>query len=215
MINTQRSSLIRCRALSHVGADRKRAGVRWSTTSFQRWVLIRQSDIQKGDCLLKGFLSVVGESVEDRECTKFEKGLDIKVKLSLYRTFNKEIEFKKYLHGASDTGSRLIFWFRSGTHGLNEELGRHRGREGERSVSYARKSDSVSHVVWECPAYSSLRSDFMCKLQELLGDISASRVLIALREHHLCWVVSCGRGDLVLCLILSRATLWMFRKAKL
>ena len=25
---------------------------------------------------------------------------------------------------------RLLFTFRSGTHGLNEELGRHRGREG-------------------------------------------------------------------------------------
>ena len=29
----------------------------------------------------------------------------------------------------SDAGSRLLFKFRSGTHGLNEELGRHRGRE--------------------------------------------------------------------------------------
>ena len=36
--------------------------------------------------------------------------------------------FKKYLHGVSDAGSRLLFKFRSGTHGLNEELGRHRGR---------------------------------------------------------------------------------------
>ena len=27
---------------------------------------------------------------------------------------------------------RLIFKFRSGTHGLNEELGRHRGREGRK-----------------------------------------------------------------------------------
>ena len=29
----------------------------------------------------------------------------------------------------SDAGTRLLFKFRSGTHGLNEELGRHRGRE--------------------------------------------------------------------------------------
>ena len=28
-----------------------------------------------------------------------------------------------------DTGTRLLFKLRSGTHGLNEELGRHRGRE--------------------------------------------------------------------------------------
>ena len=38
------------------------------------------------------------------------------------------MEFKKYLRGVSDAGTRLLFKFRSGTHGLNEELGRHRGR---------------------------------------------------------------------------------------
>ena len=31
----------------------------------------------------------------------------------------------------SDARTRLLFKFRSGTHGLNEELGRHRGREGK------------------------------------------------------------------------------------
>ena len=120
MIDTQRSFLIKFGTFSQIGADRGRAGVRWSRTSFQRWVKAEWlEDIQKGDCSLKGFLSVVGESVEDRESMKFEKGLDSKVKLSLYRTFNKAIEFKKFLHGASDAGSRLMFKFRSGTHGLN------------------------------------------------------------------------------------------------
>ena len=45
--------------------------------------------------------------------------------------FGKSVEFKKYLHGICDTVSKLLFKFRSGTHGLNEELGRHRGREGK------------------------------------------------------------------------------------
>ena len=59
---------------------------------------------------------------------------DLIVKLSyisLYRTFSKNVGFKKYLHGVSDAGSRLLFKVRSGTHGLNEELGKHRGREGK------------------------------------------------------------------------------------
>ena len=30
-----------------------------------------------------------------------------------------------------DAGTRLLFKLRSGTHGLDEELGRHRGREGK------------------------------------------------------------------------------------
>ena len=33
-------------------------------------------------------------------------------------------KFKAYLHGVCDAGCRLMFKFRSGTHGLNEELGR-------------------------------------------------------------------------------------------
>ena len=39
----------------------------------------------------------------------------------------EDFECKKYLHEVSDVGSELLFRFtcRSGTHGLNEELGRH------------------------------------------------------------------------------------------
>ena len=51
--------------------------------------------------------------------------------MSMYKTFGKNVEFKKYLHGVSDAGTRLLFKFRSGMHGLNKELGRHRGREGK------------------------------------------------------------------------------------
>ena len=40
-----------------------------------------------------------------------------------YKRFGKSVEFKKYLHGIYDVGSRLLFKFRSGTRGLNEELG--------------------------------------------------------------------------------------------
>ena len=50
-----------------------------------------------------------------------------KFKLDIYKRFGKSVEFKTYLHGVCDTGSRLLLIkFRSGTHGLNEELGRHR-----------------------------------------------------------------------------------------
>ena len=63
--------------------------------------------------------------------------------------------------------------FRSGTHSLNEELGRHRGREGKTECSlYGNECENVSHVLWECSAYSSTRASFMKKLQELLEDDS-------------------------------------------
>ena len=77
------------------------------------------------------------ESISERES---KKGLNAEVKLSLYKTFGKGIEFKKHLHGVADAGSRLLIKFRSGTHGVNEELGRHRGGEGNKEC------ESVNHV---------------------------------------------------------------------
>ena len=53
-------------------------------------------------------------------------------------------------------------YLRSGTHGLNEELGRHRGREGNKEcVLCGNECESVSHVLWECSAYSNSRADFL------------------------------------------------------
>ena len=43
--------------------------------------------------------------------------LNGKIKLELYKTFGKEVEFKRYTHGISDAGTTLLFRFRLGTHG--------------------------------------------------------------------------------------------------
>ena len=43
--------------------------------------------------------------------------------------------------------------FRSDTHGLNEELGRHRGGKGKTECSLCGdECENVSHVLWECSA---------------------------------------------------------------
>ena len=40
--------------------------------------------------------------------------------------------------------------------GQNEELGRHRGREGKVECTLCgAECESVVHVLWECPAYSN------------------------------------------------------------
>ena len=82
------------------------------------------------------------------------------------------MEFKRYLHGVSDAGTRLLFKFRSGTHGLNEELGiGHRGRNSRTEcVLCGDECESVVHVLWECPAYKDSREEFMIKLRSTLGD---------------------------------------------
>ena len=72
------------------------------------------------------------------------------------------------MHGPGDAGSRLLFKFRYGTHGLNEELGRHRGREGRKEcLLYGDECESVSHVLRECPA---CKSDFTAKLKDFLRE---------------------------------------------
>ena len=59
-----------------------------------------------------------------------------------------------------------MFKFRSGTHGLNEELGRHRGREGKKEcVLCGDECESVR----DCSAYTSIRAQFMLKLKASLG----------------------------------------------
>ena len=65
-------------------------------------------------------------------------------------------------YNVCDAGSRLLFKFRSGVHGgLNEELGRHRGKEGETECSLCgNECENVSHVLGECSAYSSTRASF-------------------------------------------------------
>ena len=99
---------------------------------------------------------------------------DLIVKLSyisLYRKFSKKVGFKKYLHGVSDAGSGLLFKFQLGTDGLNEELGRHRGREREVECTLCgAECESIVHVLWKYPAYSNCRLTLLEKLQELLGD---------------------------------------------
>ena len=117
---------------------------------------------------------VIKECISERESWKFEEGLNTKVKLDMYKRFGKSVEFKiifAWNMYTCDAGSRLLFKCRSGTHGLNEELGRHIGREGKTECSLCgNECENVSHVLWEYSAYSSTRGSFMKKLQEFLED---------------------------------------------
>ena len=64
----------------------------------------------------------------------------------------------------SDAASRSIVKFRSGTHGLNEELGRHRRREGMKECLLCdNECETVSHVLWD-------RDSVLVALQGMLGD---------------------------------------------
>ena len=127
-------------------------------------------DIRKEESSVASFMACVEESIKERDNEEFEKGLASKIKLAMYKMFGKNIEYKDYLHGVSDAGTRLLFKFRSETHGLNEELGRHRGREGRSQCMLCDdECESVAHVLWDCPAYNIIRKSFMEELSHLLG----------------------------------------------
>ena len=50
-------------------------------------------------------------------------------------------------------------------------VGIYRGKEGKTECSLCgNEYENVSHVLWECSAYSITRASFMKKLQELLED---------------------------------------------
>ena len=87
-----------------------------------------------------------------------------KVKLSLYKSFCKDIE----LHVLGDPGTRLMFKFRSGTNGLNEDIG---VKIVIGSVSYVGMNVRVWYMcsARECPVYDSIRNAFIRELDKLLG----------------------------------------------
>ena len=95
-------------------------------------------------------MSSVKECISTRKGKIYKEGVNNKVKLVLYKTFNKNTEFEKYFHGINDEGTILLFKFRSGTHSLSEELGRHKGQNGKTECTYCgAKCESMVHVLWE------------------------------------------------------------------
>ena len=90
-----------------------------------------------------------------------------------------------------------------GTHSLNEELGRHRRRNGmTECVLGGDECESVVHVLWECPAYKDSREEFLVKLRATLGEAFKDFKALDNIERAL-FVLGCelGRRILILCLL--------------
>ena len=127
--------------------------------------------ISKGETSIKEFLALVDESIKENNRCQFLKGLNNKTKLTIYKTFGGEVKFKRYLNGVGDAGIRLLFKLRSGTHGLNEELGRHRGKKGKYMCNLCSEDcESVGHFLWNFPVYSERRALFLEHLKNNIGN---------------------------------------------
>ena len=149
------------------------------------------------------FLLNVIDCVSMREGKEHVEGPNSKVKLQLYKSFGKEVDFKTYLRGVSDAGTRLPFKFRSGTHSLNDELGRHRGRNGRTEcILCGDECESVVHILWECPVYKDKRDGFMVILRDILEEAFKDfEALENIKKLLLCLVVSFGQKISMLCLL--------------
>ena len=77
-------------------------------------------------------------------------------------------------------GSKLLFRFRSGTHGLNEELGRHNTRNNSKACFFfcEYEYESLEHILWECLEYSSIHKEFIRNLDGFLQNELSSKVII-------------------------------------
>ena len=76
----------------------------------------------------KEAVSSINNAFKNFVISSLHSGMCKKNKLGVYRELKEDFECKKYLHEVFDMGSKLLFRFRSGTHGLHEELGRHNTR---------------------------------------------------------------------------------------
>ena len=90
--------------------------------------IIRDKDLTSTSFGSKKAVSCINDEFKNFVISSLHSGTCKKSKLSVHRDLKEDLEFKKFLHGVSDMGSKLLFRFRSGTHGLNEELGRHSTR---------------------------------------------------------------------------------------
>ena len=98
----------------------------------------------------------IWSALKDREIREFELALQQKSKLRIYKVLKKDFGLEEYLNHVHGAHARLFFKFRSGTHGLFEELGRHTNRKGLQECTICgAPRESVKHVLFECPAYDS------------------------------------------------------------
>ena len=102
------------------------------------------------------------KAVNERACEKFEMVLQHKSKLRVCRELKREIGFEEFLEYVKESPSSSFLKFRSGTHGLFEELNRH-DKEGGSKVCPNRGAckESVERVLFECASYGSQRLYFL------------------------------------------------------
>ena len=127
---------------------------------------IDSQEILAEDYNVNLFLVTVDNALRNRKYKDFNDGLNSKVKLSLYKSFCKEIEFKNYLQRVGDPGTRLMFNVRSGTNGLNEDIG---VKMAIGSISYVGMNVRVWYICSGSVLYMIALEYFHGRIREAVG----------------------------------------------
>ena len=99
-------------------------------------------------------IKIIRKAVDQRDCKVFVMALHNKSKLRVYRELKREIGLEEYLEYVKEALSRLFVKFRSGTHGLFEELGRHDKRGGSQECpNCGACKETVECVLFEYASY--------------------------------------------------------------
>ena len=101
------------------------------------------------------------KSLNKGECEEFEKILQHKSKLCLYREVKCEVGLKKYLEYIKRVASILFLKFPSCTHGLFEEFDRHANGDGWQLCLFLSCKESIEHALVECVSFDSQRQFFV------------------------------------------------------
>ena len=113
----------------------------------------------------------------------------------------------------------LLFKLRSGTHGLNKELGRHRGREGKCMCNLCGEDcESVGYFLWNCPVYLERHALFLEHPKTNLGKEFEhfKSCKIAGKSHFILGTELWGScNEELLRPVKSYIIVWELRKSKL
>ena len=114
----------------------------------------------------KDALSCINDASMNYVTSRLHSGM-CESKLRVYRELKEDFEYKKYFYGVT----YLLFRFRSGTHSLNEELGRHSIRNSSKTCVFCEfEFEPVEHVLWECSEYGSICDEFISNLNGILQN---------------------------------------------
>ena len=119
-------------------------------------------EVEEKKISIEEWYSVVDKKVREKGKEWWWKDASMRSKLRRYVVMKGGVEgwgMEKWMEGEWSHGKRIKFRWRSGSCGLNEDMGRREGRIKTCVMDGCDEEETVEHIMWECVAYKSIRED--------------------------------------------------------